>query len=317
MVLSTLRCPDCLAETCAFNRVTNTKCDSSFVRLDAGSHRTNADYDAVLRSTWAKSASDLPNSLIDSLLKYQQAGLDRPPTTAASILLYNDGGVLVGSTNPWYHEVDGSDGEELYSLYIIFCHHVSARNDIINLLGQLRFTATNAMRKTDSAALLAMCAGRVQSELEHSKLKPRSASELVDRTMPLARTYQHIVKNHVSSDMVSLTKLTDGKFSIETGDRVTEFEHIKHISTSLQLMLILRDFEATIYAIGKNGGKTVWEPFFTSMFGLMEGHDADYVHLFIFHSLKKIDKSPSMTIVSFMSTYFQTELAAYSSVQLF
>ena len=42
----------------------------------------------------------------------------------------------------------------------------------------------------------------------------------------------------MASDVANLTKLTEGKFNVETGDRVTEFENIKHISTPLQLMLL-------------------------------------------------------------------------------
>ena len=76
-------CPDCLSSDCAFNAATNVKCDSKFVNLNAGSHRTNAIYDNTLRALLPQSASDISNSLIDSLLRYQQAGLERPPLTAA------------------------------------------------------------------------------------------------------------------------------------------------------------------------------------------------------------------------------------------
>ena len=240
-------CPDCLSADCAFDGPNNIKCDSKFVNLNAGSHRTNAIYDNTLRALLPQSASDISNSLIDSLLRYQQTGLERPPTTVESVLLYNDGNSIAGTTDPWYHGIDGSDGNVLYQLFIIFCHHVPARNDINNLLGRLRFTAGTAESKKDAAALHSMCADRVTAELAHSKLKPKSASELEDRTIPLAKLYQHIVKYHMASDVANLTKLTEGKFNIETGDRITEFENIKHISTPLQLMLILRDFEQTVF----------------------------------------------------------------------
>ena len=278
-------CPDCLSSDCAFNAATNTRCDSKFVNLAAGSHRTNSIYDNTLRALLPQSSSDISNSLIDSLLRYQQQGLERPDETPESVLLYNDGGVLVGTQNPWHHGIDGSDGDVMYRLFIIFCHHVPARNDINNLLGKLRFTAGTAPQKSDAAALHTMCADRVTAELAHAKLKPKSASELEDRTIPLAKLYQHIVKYHMASDVANLTKLTEGKFNVETGDRITEFENIKHISTPLQLMLILRDFEQSVFAIGKNGGKSAWEPFLTSMFNLLEGNDADFVHLFIYQSL--------------------------------
>ena len=111
-------CPDCLSSDCAFNATTNIKCDSKFVNLNAGSHRTNSIYDNTLRALLPQSASDISNSLIDSLLRYQQTGLERPPLLAESVLLYNDGGNLAGTTNPWCHGIDGTDGDVMYQLFL-------------------------------------------------------------------------------------------------------------------------------------------------------------------------------------------------------
>ena len=312
-------CPDCISELCAFdpNGTPPVGCDSNTVLRIALVNRVENCYGPGLRSKLPTSANDVSTTLLDSLIRYSPDSLNKPLLSPAAVTLYNGGANIAGTADAWHSLVNGMDGTLLYCMYEIYCHHTEARNSIDECLGRLSFTGATAEVKTDVERLREMCTKRTAAEVTQSKSRPTTSAELEDRTKPLARLYQHIVKWHVLSGMTSLTVLTEGKFSVETGEKVTEFEAVKHVSSDRQLMMIIRDFEQAIFAIGKNGGKAAWEPFFTSVFGLLEGHNSDYVHLFIFRALKRIDNSPSMNVVSFMQTYFATELASYNAVHLF
>ena len=309
-------CGNCLSFGCIYSTSNGrTKCNAPECDCDPKEFLVNNQYAPVFRSKLPAASADIPGSLISGLIGHTADVLNIPACSAGAVTLYN-GGANCADGTVWCSPVDGSDGEILFHLYEIFMNHVSSRDAIFNLLKRLQFTGHRDNRES-IGKMLKMVENRVKDEKDQTTEVYSTPEDLQNKVSPLSRLYLLITNYHTSTATQAATSLDDGYFNKETGKKYLDFSNLKHISSTLQLTMIERDFERTIFKCGRNGGRDVWDDFWNAMHTLLEGGDYDAVHLFIFSCLKLIDKDPRLTIESFMVRGFSLQLQKFNASSLF
>ena len=288
--------------------------------IDVSSFRINGVYTSGFRSQLPPSLRDVGDSHVDALRGSTNTSLPAPALSGSATTLYN-GGVARQGDASWITAVT-MDFSGIADLVAIFKKHPKVRDEIQNQLQQWTFAGANdanGQRLRDSVANgLKYCDDWILKEEKLAKTnRAGTSAEYEDQKLPLARIWVLITKFRVTSKNALAQKLslTDGLFSKESGTQVTTFETMKSVHSSLELSLILRDFEQGVVLIGKNGGKSAWAPFVDLIFQMAESRGFQFAHVFVLRALKVIDEDPSMNVTVFMRERFNTVLMLFLEEQ--
>ena len=265
------------------------------------------------------SLNHLPESLrtiatghLDALIDYAPPNVALVALTGTAVALYNNGNVL-GNGAPWYSNVDGA-GQDVFDMVNIFKHHQNERAAILQHFDLVSLTGANAAARNAAQLGGQMCTQFIKDMNDPNMPKAKTEGELEDRTAPLARMWLKLSKFHSLDPAKTLSKISSGMWSKETGEKVSEFERLNPISDAHILHVIIIDFQRAIYAFAKHGGKKAWDPFWEFVFELMRANKTpQFVHGFVFKVLKDLDRTSGLHIVRYMMEKIQNSLMIYAS----
>ena len=312
-------CPECYDPACAKSANPNAACNcADFIQVG---RNVNNTYSNVVYQALPPSAGSITAPHLDALRNYTNAAVVGT-ISAAATALYNNGQNLAAAIagvaaagDPWYHAVDGTDFNNLYLLLEIYKHHGASRGDIRSRLERLSFTATQAGQREMCNRALERAKDFDKALLESGGPKASSADDFDNRKFPLARLYFLITKYAESGSLtMAQSSLTSGRLDANTGKPVLIFEKLKPISSINNLHLVWRDFEASVYVVGMNGGRVAWKPMWTILYSLCRTkNDPEYLHELLFEILSFIDLDQNINVVNFVTQHWQTFLISFEA----
>lgn len=302
-----MACNECYDPLCARSLNAAAACNcTDFVRynrLDDGSYGND------LLGHLPKSASSLPSSLIDAMKKHTNPDLELVPLVPDAVALYNGGNPAVGAAagETWLTPITGADAQQYPHLLSIYKHYPEERAKILNHLQSIALTGANAGAKVGAKDTFSFCKDHQETLQNRVKDKAKTADEFENARFPLARAWLLITKaNNVGDCTFARSGLTAGRFDPLTGDPAKNFEKLMPITSFHIFYSIREDFEMTLYAIGKNGGRKAWAPFWTIIRDLSKNsNDPTMVHELVFETLTAMDTKQA-DIVSFLNNQWTT-----------
>jgi len=312
-------CPECYDPACAKSSNPNAACNcSDFIQV---ARNINNTYSNSVYQALPPSASSITPSHLDALRNYSNPMTIGTLSTAADTL-YNNGQNLAAAVpgvaavgDPWYQIVDATDFNNLYLLLEIYKHRGNARGEIRSHLEKLSFTASQAGQREMCNRALERTKDFDKALLDSGTPKVSSADDFDNRKFPLARLYFLITKYAESGSLtMAQSSLTSGRLDEATGKPVLIFEKLKPISSINNLHLVWRDFEASVYVVGMNGGRVAWKPLWDILYGLCRSkNDPQYLHELLFEILSYIDLNQNINVVTFVSQHWQTFLITFEA----
>ena len=307
-------CNNCYIDTCARTVNPGVACDctdfAAYVRLPSGT------YGSDLMAHVPPSASTMSNTLIDAASGYTTPAGVLLPLTAGAIALYNGGAPIAGAAagDTWHTPVAGGNGGELFHMVSLFKHYPTERVGILDHLERLSLTAGTAAAKTDCRNAGTLCTQFLETAEKLAKEVAKTPDMFEDSKYPLARMYLGITKAcTASSSSVAKGGLTQGKFDPATGLASRNFEKLPPVTTMNMFHCVKDDFQKTIYAIGNNGGRLAWEPFWQIIRDLAGNrNDHTLLHELVFETLSALDRKQT-NIVSFMQQQWTTFFTCFMS----
>ena len=255
----------------------------------------------------------LNTHLIDALRRYSTTAYPLDRLSDQAVALYN------GGAAGWINTVDGSSGEAMFNLFEIFQHHENERAAIAKRLVKMAAMAGTSSNREIAKSMSTACSNHVVEVDSYSKRHSPAITTPGDfdaTQAPKARTYLLVTKGVMSSALtLANAGISEGKFNVLLGTNVMEFEKIKMVDDPDTLHTILRVFQETIFAIGKNGGAACWKPWRDQIFELLTASlDPAMVHELAFESLSIMDRQ-QMDALTFMdkkwTTFFTTFMTKY------
>ena len=303
-----VNCDNCFDPDCA--RSVNPGVPCNCVDINVFQKLPDGSYGTDLTGKLPASATSITTGLIDAITKYTAPAGVVVPLTAPAIALYN-GGVDVGGA-PWLDQVTGANGDHLFQLVCLFKHTALERADILNHLDNLTLTAATGAQKTDCRSASNLCTAFLDRAAKLDKEIAKSPDSFEDAKFPLARLYLIITKACAVS-LTTLAKggLTSGRFDPLTGQVQKSFEKLPAIESMNMFHCIKEDFQKAVLALGKNGGKVAWDPFWQIIRELgANRNDHALLHELVFETLSSIDRKQS-NITTFMLTQWTTHFTCF------
>lgn len=289
-------CSDCLDPTCGGHAANVVCSNAEFINLST--HRNaNGDYSLALRALLPVSAQTLPNGLIDASTGYQQP-LNRLTILSAAAEAFRvhatfPTNVVTGTALTMAHAVS------IYRNFDVHRPAIMERLEDLNVM----VNDDNEARKLDAA--IKAC----KRVLDDTRLAaPKLAStpdELEHKNFPRASILLQLTQFYMMKRDMSALCITHGAFDEKSGGAVTKFAKIKVVTCPEMKNRIFRDLFEVFCKLKGGGGRSQWQPLFEQLDSLSEaGHEPQFVHMLLFTCLKKIDSSPAIDIVNFMSQHW-------------